>query len=490
MHVLARIAAWSLAVAVFSTGCSVDDPRPPNFIIIFTDDQGYADVGVYGADGYETPNLDRLAREGIRFTSFYAVEAACSPSRAALLTGANPMRVSIPHVLYPRGRRGLNPDEVTLAELLKTAGYATAAVGKWHLGDHPKFLPTNHGFDTYFGIPYSNDMSPNPANNPREGANVQYPPIPLIRDTTIVERGPDQTTLVPRYTEAVTSFIDEHADEPFFVYLAHSFPHVPLWASERFAGSTERGLYGDVISEIDWSVGEIVKTLERLQIDERTVIAFTSDNGPWLIFGNHGGSAGPFREGKGTTFEGGHRVPGIVWWPSEIPSGQVSDELVTAMDFLPTFARLAGVQIPTDHVIDGHDIWPLLSGELGAVSPYSEFYYYRARQLHAVRSGKWKLHVPHRYSATEVEGAMIANDGAVGSYGRGEIGLSLYDLERDPAERMNVAADHPDVVQRLLMLIERARRELGDAITDSQGDGVRLPGMVDEPWAKQVEGGY
>jgi len=406
---LARRLVVFLSVVLMSAGCSERDDRPPNFIIIFTDDQGYADVGVYGAEGFATPNLDRLAREGIRFTSFYAVEAACSPSRAALLTGSYPVRVSIPHVLSPRARRGINPNEVTLAELLKTAGYATAAVGKWHLRDHPVFLPTNHGFDTYFGIPYSNDMSPVPADNPREGANLQYPPVPPIQDTTIIEREPDQTTLVLRYTEVAVSFTEDHANEPFFVYLAHSFPHVPLWASARFAGTTERGLYGDVISEIDWSVGEILRTLERLDLDDRTVVAFTSDNGPWLIFGNHGGSAGPFREGKGTTFEGGHRVPGIVRWPGRIPSGRVSHELVTAMDFLPTFAELAGVEVPGDRVIDGHDIWPLLSGDSEAGSPYTESYYCRGGQLQAVRSGRWKLHVPHGYSATEVEGAVIAS---------------------------------------------------------------------------------
>lgn len=484
-----RLLGLSL-LAMLTAACSRQVEGPPNFIVILTDDQGYADVGEYGAEGFATPNLDRLAREGIRFTSFYAVEAACSPSRAALLTGSYQMRVSIPHVLFPRARRGLNPDEITIAELLQSAGYATAAVGKWHLGDHPRFLPTNHGFDTYFGIPYSNDMSPNPANNPREGANTQYPPLPLVRDTTIVEREPDQRQLVPRYTEAVVSFIEEHADEPFFVYLAHSFPHVPLWASERFAGTTEQGLYGDVISEIDWSVGEIRKTLERLNLDERTVIAFTSDNGPWLIFGNHGGSAGPFREGKATAFEGGHRVPGIVWWPSEIPGGGVSDELVTAMDFLPTFAGLAGVALPTDRVFDGHDIWPLLAGRSGAVSPYSEFFFYRAGQLHAVRSGKWKLHVPHGYGSVEIEGAVIADDGAVGRYARGEIGLALYDLESDLGERRNVAEEFPEVVERLVGLIEEARRELGDAITESEGVGVRPPGTVEEPWAQQVEGGY
>jgi len=270
---------------------------------------------------------------------------------AAPLTGSYPVRVGLPEALYPRGRIGISPDEVTVAELLRTAGYATAAVGKWHPGDHPEFLPTNHGFDTYFGIPYSNDMSPNPANNPREVANVQYPPIPVIRDTTIVERGPDQRTLTRRYTEAVVDFIEHHADRPFFVYLAHSFPHVPLRAADRFVGTTERGLYGDVISEIDGSLGEILATLERLELDRRTTVAFTSDNGPWLIFGNHGGSAGPFREGKGTTFEGGHRVPAIVRWPGRIPAGTVSDALVTDMDFLPTSARLAGVALPTNRCV-------------------------------------------------------------------------------------------------------------------------------------------
>ena len=295
--------------------CVHPDDGPPNIILILTDDQGYADVGVYGAEGFETPNLDRMAAEGMRFTSFYAPNAACSPTRAAIMTGSYAPRVGIPHVLSPRSRRGLNPDETTIAEVLKARGYATTAVGKWHLGDHPTFLPTNHGFDSYFGIPYSNDMSPAPANNPREGANLTYPGLPLIRDTIVVEREPDQRLLVSRYTEEVVNFIEREAGGPFFVYLAHSFPHVPLWASDRFEGTTARGLYGDVIAEIDWSVGEILGTLERLGLDENTLVVFTSDNGPWLLLGNHGGSAGPFREGKATTFEGGHRVPALFRWP-------------------------------------------------------------------------------------------------------------------------------------------------------------------------------
>ncbi len=464
------------------------EPRyegPPNFVLILTDDQGWEDVGVYGARGFSTPNIDRLAEEGIRFTSFYAPHAACSPTRAAIMTGSYGPRVGVPHVLGPRTRRGIHPDEVTLAELLKAQGYATIAVGKWHLGDHPVFLPTNHGFDSYFGIPYSNDMSPAPANNPREGANRWYPELPLVRDTMVVEREPDQTQLTRRYTEEAVRFIEQHADEPFFLYLAHTFVHVPLWASERFVGTTERGLYGDVMAEIDWSVGEILSTLERLRLDDRTLVAFTSDNGPWLVFGNHAGSAGPFREGKATTFEGGHRVPGIFRWPRRIPAGRTSDELATGMDFLPTFARLAGAAVPDDRVIDGHDIWPLLAGEPDAPSPYVRFFYYRGGQLQAVRSGTWKLHVPHAYPT--LEGGVAGQDGAVGRYERGEIGVALFDLEADPGETRDVADAHPDVVQRLLALIDSARVDIGDVLTEATGVNARPPAFVDEPWVVQRE---
>ena len=477
-----------VALGAIVTGCTGRErvERPPNFIIILTDDQGYADVGVYGARGFDTPNLDRLAQDGIRFTSFYMANSACSPSRAALLTGSYPDRVGMPRVLGPRSTIGLNPDEITIAELLKSRGYATAAVGKWHLGDHPVFLPTNQGFDTYFGIPYSNDMSPDPRNNPRPHASG-HPPLPLIRDTTIIEREPDQSTLTRRYTEEVIAFIETHADRPFFVYLAHTFPHVPLYASQHFRGSTEQGLYGDVISEIDASLGAILATLERLGLDQHTLIAFTSDNGPWLIFGNHSGSAGPLREGKGTTFEGGQRVPGIMRWPGQIPAGQVSNEPVTAMDFLPTLARLAGAELPADRVIDGHDIWPLLAGVPGARSPYEKFFYYRTGQLQAVRSGRWKLHVPHAYWTTV--GGEIGRDGVPGSYAEVEIGFSLFDLEADIGETTDVAGQHPDVVERLLRFIEEGRRDIGDDITESVGTGARRPGQVAEPWERQMTNG-
>jgi len=480
---LARFTLAALCLAITRCRSAETVERLPNFIIILTDDQGYADVGVYGAQGFETPSLDRLAREGIRFTSFYMANSACSPSRAALLTGSYPDRIGIPVVLGPRSTIGLNPEEITIAELLKSRGYATAAVGKWHLGDHPLFLPTNQGFDAYFGLPYSNDMSPDPRNNPRPHARL-HPPLPLIRDTTIIEQEPNQSTLTRRYTEEAIAFIEAHAGQPFFVYLAYTFPHVPLYASDEFRGTTEQGLYGDVIREIDWSVGRILATLERLGLDEHTLVAFTSDNGPWLIFGNHAGSAGPLREGKGTTFEGGQRVPGIVRWPGHVPAGQVSDELVTAMDFLPTLARLADAELPADRVIDGHDIWPLLAGAPGARSPYQRFFYYRAGQLQAVRSGRWKLHVPHAYRTTV--GGVIGRDGTPGSYAQAEIGLSLFDLEADIGETTDVAAQHPEVVERLLWFIEEGRHDIGDRITGSVGTGARLPGQVAEPWTKQM----
>lgn len=471
-------------IAAAAVGCGPPGyDGPPNVILILTDDQGYADVGVYGARGFATPNIDRLASEGMRFTSFYAPNAACSPTRAAIMTGSYAPRVGIPHVLGPRSRRGLNPDEWTIAELLRERGYATTAVGKWHLGDHPDFLPTNHGFDSYFGIPYSNDMSPVPANNPREYAR-RHPGLPLIRDTTVIEREPDQRSLVQRYTEEVVSFIDAHADRPFFVYMAHSFPHVPLWASDRFAGTTDRGLYGDVIEEIDWSVGEILATLERLGLDDRTLVVFTSDNGPWLLMGNHGGSAGPFREGKATTFEGGHRVPALFRWAGRIPAGVVTDELATGMDLLPTIARLVDAPLPADRVIDGQDIWPLLSGVSGATTPYSEFFYYRGGQLQAVRSGGWKLHVPHAYPT--LEGGEPGHDGSVGRYAQGRIGVTLFDLAADPGETRDLAGDYPDVVERLLALVDAARVDIGDALTETVGVNARPAGFVDEPWSEQA----
>ncbi len=449
---------------------AAENKRPPNFVIIFTDDQGYADVGCFGAQGFETPNLDRMAREGRRFTNFVVGQAVCSASRVALLTGCYPQRVSILGALGPRSPVGINQREVLLPELLKPRGYATCIVGKWHLGDHPRFLPTRHGFDEYFGIPYSNDMWPF-----HPGTNV-FPPLPLLHQERVVAVNPDQHYLTTWYTEYAVDFIRRNRNRPFFLYLAHNMPHVPLFVSEKFRGKSKQGLYGDVIMEIDWSVGRILDTLRELQLDRNTLVIFTSDNGPWLSYGNHAGSAGPLREGKGTTWEGGHREPCIMWWPGRVPAGTECREFCATLDLLPTLARLAGASLP-EHKIDGHDIWPLISGQPGAKSPWKAFYYYYyGYELQAVRSGRWKLHFPHRYRTLAGE---PGRDGLPGPYKIVRTGLELYDLETDVGERHNVADKHPEVVRRLQALAEEARRDLGDSLTGRKGRGVRPPGRVE-----------
>lgn len=414
----------------------------PNFIIIFTDDQGYADVGCYGAQGFETPNLDRMATEGIKFTDFYAAAAVCSPSRAALLTGCYPQRVSIPRVLFPRDNIGLNPDEVTIADILKTRGYATACIGKWHLGHLPQFLPTRQGFDYYFGLPYSNDMKP----------------LPLIEGKETIELKPDQSRLTRRYTEKAVEFIKKNSKRPFFLYLPHTMPHVPLYVSEEFKGKSKRGLYGDVIMELDWSVGEILRTLKELGIDEKTLIIFTSDNGPWLSMGENGGSAKPLRDGKLTTYEGGLRVPCIIRQPGTIPAGAVCTEIASTMDFLPTLAVLAGAKPPEDRIIDGKNIWALLTNPK-AKTPHKAFFYYFESQLEAVRAGKWKLVLPHKHRDKFVPTA-------------------LYNLQEDIGEQKDVSAENPEVVKYLSSLADKMRQELGDKVVPTEGRSVRPPGKV------------
>jgi arylsulfatase A-like enzyme len=338
--------------------------RPPNFVLILTDDQGYGDVGCYGARALATPNIDRLAREGMRFTSFYVAQAVCSASRAALLTGCYPNRIGILGALGPASKIGIRADELTLAEVLKQRGYATAIYGKWHLGHHPQFLPMRHGFNDYFGLPYSNDMWPHhPAAKPGT-----YPPLPLMEGGRIVNANvtaEDQTHLTTWYTERAVQFIENNKDRPFFLYVPHNMPHVPLHVSDKFQGKSGRGLYGDVIMEIDWSVGQILGVLKKHGLDERTLVVFTSDNGPWLLYGDHAGSAGPLREGKATAFEGGVRVPALMRWPGKIPRGKVCDELSATIDLLPTFAKLAGAELPKDRTLDGKDIWPLMSRKWG-----------------------------------------------------------------------------------------------------------------------------
>lgn len=442
---------------------------PPNIILIVTDDQGYEDLGAYGARGFATPHLDQMAREGIRFTDFYTAAASCSPSRAAMLTGMYPQRIGIPGVLMPQSTKGLHPDEVTLAELLQTEGYATACFGKWHLGHATPHLPPNHGFDAYFGIPYSNDMTPDSVKNPNPYAR-RHPPLPLVEGLEVVATEPDQRQLTRWYTERAVRFIEENANNPFFLYVPHTFPHMPLFASDSFAGKSKRGLYGDVIMEIDWSVGRIMDTLKRRGLDNNTLVIFTSDNGPWLVKGTYSGSAGPLREGKGTTFEGGHRVPLLMWWPGVIPAGAVSSELVTAMDFAPTIAQLTGAE-SAGLAFDGKDITALLRQEPGAESPHAAFYYYNGRQLQAVRAGPWKLHAPHRYRS--IHGARLSTPTHPGAYVQDSIGLALFNLETDVGETVNLVAEHPEIVRRLQELMDRMREDLGDALTDQKGSGVR-----------------
>lgn len=436
--------------------------RLPNFVIVFTDDQGYQDVGCFGSPDIKTPNLDRMAAEGMRFTDFYAAQAVCSASRTALLTGCYPNRVGILGALFPNSKIGISDQEMVLAQVFKQRGYATAIYGKWHLGDRPRFLPTRHGFDDYFGIPYSNDM-----RIQRDGKSGP----PLLHNEEIVEHPADQTTLTKRYTEHAVRFIEQNKDRPFFLYVPHNMPHVPLAASEAFRGKSKRGLYGDVIEEIDWSVGQILNTIRRLGLDEQTFVMFTSDNGPWLVYGDHGGTALPLREGKGTMFEGGVREPCIMRWPGKIPAGKVCREVAATIDILPTVAGLIGAALPKDRIIDGRDIWPLMSGQPGAKSPHEAYYYYWGQALHAVRSGKWKLHFPHPYFTVQPGSGLQR-----GKSTPQKIGLALYDLETDIGEKNNVADQHPEIVKRLEELADKARDDLGDTLTGRKGKNVRQPG--------------
>jgi len=441
-------------LAIFS-GCKKEQniKKKPNFIVIMTDDQGYSDVGCFGAEGFQTPNLDRMAAEGVRFTDFYVASSVCSPSRAALMTGCYSQNVGLPEVLHPWSEIGINSEETTIAEVFKSQGYSTAIYGKWHLGHHPQFLPTRHGFDEFFGIPYSNDMWPNHPTKPNF-----FPDLPLMENEAILELNPDQSQFTTQITEHTIKFIKDHKNNPFFIYVAHVMPHVPLFVSEKFKGKSEKGLYGDVIMEIDWSVGQILNTLKEEGLDENTFVMFISDNGPWLSYGNHAGSAGPLQEGKTTTFDGGQRIPCIMRWPGKIPDGEVCGELATTMDMLPTFVKLIDAPLPEKH-IDGKDIWPLISSQPDATSPHEAFYYYDVWKLDAVRSGKWKLQIPHKYFS-------VIEPGSDGIPGRSEwkyIGLSLFDLENDIGEQHDVSAEYPEIVKRLILLAEKARHDIGDA---------------------------
>ncbi|MDN5204575.1 sulfatase [Fulvivirgaceae bacterium BMA10] len=475
-----------LAISIMISACGTNNKKevPPNIVIIFTDDQGYADVGTYGARGFKTPHLDAMATEGMKFTDFYVASSVCSPSRAALLTGCYPQRIGIPGVLFPERlntewnpkqrntKTGIHPDETTIAEMLKDKGYATGCFGKWHLGHHKQFLPLQQGFDEYFGLPYSNDMRPGKKKNKRS-----YPDLPLMNGNDVHRyMEDDQSMLTTEYTERAIDFIKRNKDNPFFVYLPHTMPHIPLYVSEKFDGHSEKGIYGDVIEEIDWSVGQINKTLQELGLEENTLVIFTCDNGPWLIFGDHGGSAYPLREGKFTTFEGGQRVPCLMKWPKVIPEGYVCSEIASTLDMLPTIAKITGSNLPS-RKIDGYDITDLMLGKQDAKSPRDAFFYYRGWNLEAVRSGKWKLHLPHQYNQV-----IVSDEGNVhGRKGiKAEIELSLFDLSTDVGEQHNVADSNPEIVESLLAKIEAMKKELGSS--EEEGTGKRDCGwQVSQP---------
>jgi arylsulfatase A-like enzyme len=435
--------------------------KKPNFIIIFCDDLGYGDIGCFGSKKHRTPNIDRMADEGMRLSSFYVSSGVCTPSRSSLMTGCYPRRVNMHKnewqlcVLRPVSRKGLNPNEITIAEVLKQQGYATACIGKWHLGDQRQFLPTRQGFDYYFGIPYSNDMG-------KANKRQNFPPLPLLKNEKVIEAEPDQRFLTRRYTDEVIGFITTNKDKPFFVYLPHTMPHTPVHASERFAGKSANSPYGDAVEEIDWSTGKILKILKELGLDDNTLVVFTSDNGADK---RYGGSNLPLSDWKGTTMEGGMREPAVFRWPGRIPAGTTCDEMASTMDLLPTLARLAETKAPQDRIIDGKDIWPLLADQPGARSPHEAFYYYQIDQLQAVRSGRWKLHLPLKVKK--------ANWGE----GTPNTPLKLFDLKADIGETTNLADKYPDVVKRLLALAEKARADLGDE--NRPGANQRPAAMVE-----------
>ena len=444
------------------------EDRPPNFVVIFCDDLGYGDLGCFGHPTIRTPNLDRMAAEGMKLTQFYSAAPVCTPSRAALLTGRLPLRSGMcsnkRRVLFPDSKGGLPDSEITIAEALKTKGYKTGIVGKWHLGHLPQYLPDKHGFDSYFGIPYSNDMD-RVADSPK-GREAFWNPrpayfnVPLIHGTKEIERPADQTTITRRYTEQAIDFIKANKTKPFFLYLPHSMPHVPLFANKEFQGKSPRGLYGDVIEEIDWSVGQVLETLRAEGLDKNTLVFFTSDNGPWLIFDDHGGSAGLLKDGKGSTWEGGMREPTLAWFPGKIPAGTVNQSIASTMDIFATIHALAGVEMPQDREMDSFDLSPMLF-ENGQ-GHREVLFYYRAYQLMAVRMGPWKMH-------------LLTQDG----YGPGSQKAVeqnpplLYNLDVDPSERFNVADKNTEVIERIHERIKEHRAKLKPAVSQLENENIK-----------------
>jgi len=466
-------------IILFSFSLTAETRKPPtNVVIIFMDDMGYADIGPFGAKAYPTPHLDRMAKEGRKFTDFYVTQAVCSASRAGLLTGCYNVRVGILGALGPKAQHGINADEMTIAELCKQKNYATACYGKWHLGHHKKFLPMQHGFDDYFGLPYSNDMwpyHPGVLHLPMKERLKRWAHLPLIDGNAVINprvTGKDQEQLTTQYTERAVTFIEKNKARPFFLYVPHSMVHVPLYVSDKFKGKSKAGLFGDVMMEVDWSVGQILGTLRKHKLDKNTLVIFTSDNGPWLSYGDHAGSASPLREGKGTMFDGGCRESTLMWWPGTIPADSVCKTPAMTIDILPTVAELIGAKLPK-HPIDGKSILNLVTGK-NEKSPQEAYYFYYGRQLQAVRMGKWKLHFPHGYRTMADKPG--GKDGIPTRYSSAKIGRALFDLENDIGETMDVQAKHPEIVSKLRVLGESMRDELGDS--NRKGKGRREPGQL------------
>ncbi|SHE92837.1 arylsulfatase [Mariniphaga anaerophila] len=469
-----------ISLLILATSCSnkssESQSKPTNFVVIYIDDMGYGDLTQTGAIGYQTPNLDQMAAQGIFFSHYYAPQAVCSASRAGLLTGCYPNRIGFAGALSHASKTGISEKEETLAEVLKAKGYKTAIFGKWHLGVQEQFLPTRHGFDEFYGIPYSNDMWPFHPLGP--GA---FPDLPLFENETIVNPAvtpDDQKKFTTEFTERTVSFIKNNTQNPFFIYLAHPMPHVPLFVSDKFEGKSEQGLYGDVMMEIDWSVGQVIQTLKETGLEENTLVIFTSDNGPWINYGNHAGSTGGLREGKGTSFEGGQRVPCLMYWKETIAPGTVNNNLVSGIDILPTVAEIAAAPLPKKK-IDGVSILSLIKGETNEPPRKNFWYYYRRNSLEAVQDGQWKLVFPHPgRTYLEYTPGADGQPGKVNENFPHEAGL--YDLRRDPGERYNLIEEHPEIVEKLEKIAQEARNDLGDDITGFAGKNRRDPGRVKE----------
>lgn len=457
---------------IFSSCNSVSEQKSPNIIFILTDDLGFEDLSSYGSKLINTPYLDKLAKEGALLNSYYSTQAVCSASRASILTGSYPNRIGFSGALGPNSKKGINPNELLISEMLKINGYKTAIYGKWHLGDNKKFLPTRHGFDDFYGILYSNDMWPFHAEYPDS-----YPDLMLYEKEEPIKILEDQSNLTKELTLKSVEFINKNKENPFFLYLAHPQPHVPLFASSDFKGKSKNGLYTDVIQEIDYSVGLIMKALKDNNLEDNTIVVFTSDNGPWLSYGEHAGSTGVYREGKGTTWEGGQRVPCIVWYPNEIKPNTVISTPLMGIDWLPTFASVTNSSL-SENKIDGKNIWEVLINKTKNSPHEALFFYYHVNSLHAVRYGDWKMYFPHRYRT--LNGRKGRNDGIPIKYEYVDLEQKeLYDLAKDPSETKNLYQEFPEIAKKIEKLADIKRNEIGDDLTKVKGTENRPVGMID-----------